>query len=71
MLLSEGVDPTTNATVLPKEVLKEITTSRTVALGHGSKTDSIIGYGLGWVRASYFGHDVFPSPFYHQAPTEA
>jgi hypothetical protein len=58
MLLNEGVDPATNTTVLPKDVLEVVTTSRTIALGHGSRMDSIAGYGLGWTRVSYLGHEV-------------
>jgi hypothetical protein len=58
MLLNEGIDPATNATVLPKDVLEVVTTSRAVDVGYGSNTESISGYGLGWMRVSYLGHDV-------------
>jgi hypothetical protein len=67
MLLNEGVDPATNRTVLPKDVIEKVTTAHTVTLGHGSKTDSITGYGLGWVRASYVGHDVHPHSSLYRA----
>ncbi|KAI0035032.1 beta-lactamase/transpeptidase-like protein [Vararia minispora EC-137] len=57
-LLHEGVNPATNKTVLSKDIFETTTTSRAVMLGVGTKTESIVGYGLGWMRVSYLGHDI-------------
>ncbi|EJD02324.1 beta-lactamase/transpeptidase-like protein [Fomitiporia mediterranea MF3/22] len=45
--------------VLPKSVFEAVTTSNTIGMGHPTAPEfSIVGYGLGWQRASYQGHDV-------------
>ncbi|KAI0752773.1 beta-lactamase/transpeptidase-like protein [Daedaleopsis nitida] len=57
-LLNEGVDPVTNRTVVPPSVFIETTTAHTVVSGAAMGDLSIIGYGMGWFRMSYRGHDV-------------
>ena len=59
-LLNGGVDPVTNKTIIPPSAFAETTTARMVQSGNvtDDKTVSIIGYGLGWQRNSYLGHDV-------------
>ncbi|KAI0326062.1 beta-lactamase/transpeptidase-like protein [Cubamyces sp. BRFM 1775] len=42
-LLNSGVDPVTNRTIVPAQAEKEL---------------SVVGYGMGWFRMSYKGHDV-------------
>ncbi|KZV71301.1 beta-lactamase/transpeptidase-like protein [Peniophora sp. CONT] len=58
VLLHQGRDPSTNGTIIPKDSFQLVTTSRTVDVGSGSDTESISGYGLGWMRVSYRGHDI-------------
>ena len=58
-LLNEGVDPLTNKTIIPKSVLEEVTTVHMVMAGRGSQPYfSVQGYGMGWIRDSYQGHEV-------------
>lgn len=71
MLLNGGVDPYTNKTVIPRWILDAITTARTIVAGNTTAppqipSRSIIGYGLGWARLSYQGHDVRLPPFPHR-----
>lgn len=59
MMLNEGVDPMTNATIIPKTVIQEITTASVILSGVGpNENTSITGYGMGWGRFSYKGYDV-------------
>ncbi|EJF60228.1 beta-lactamase/transpeptidase-like protein [Dichomitus squalens LYAD-421 SS1] len=55
VLLNEGQDPATNKTVIPKSVFDAVTTSRWIVSGKpaGPIRDSIVGYGMGWMRSNY------------------
>ncbi|KAI1784867.1 beta-lactamase/transpeptidase-like protein [Ganoderma leucocontextum] len=59
-VLNGGVDPVTNKTVIPASAYDETTTARIIQAGNvtNDKTTSIIGYGLGWQRNSFMGHDI-------------
>ncbi|KAL1945494.1 hypothetical protein VTO73DRAFT_2345 [Trametes versicolor] len=56
-LLNGGVDPRTNITIVPASVLANMTTSRAIESGVPALDISIVGYGMGWFRQSYKGHD--------------
>ncbi|TBU44391.1 beta-lactamase/transpeptidase-like protein [Dichomitus squalens] len=58
VLLNKGVDPLTTATIIPASVLEAMTTTRAVVSGIPEGPLSIIGYGMGWFRMAYKGHDV-------------
>ena len=59
MFLNDGIDPVSNKTILPRSVIEETTEAYSIALGSPmDATSSIAGYGMGWVRSSYKGHDV-------------
>ena len=59
MLLSEGVNPYTNQTVVPRSVFTEMTTSHSISVGAPtSPFTGIVGYGMGWMRTAFQGHDV-------------
>jgi hypothetical protein len=64
MNLNSGINPDTNVTIIPSAAYGNITSvhsivvPNTIGLPEGS---SIVGYGLGWGRFSYFGHDVSES----------
>ncbi len=59
MLLNNGVDPVTKATVVPELVLAEVTTAHTIVNPRAPSSElSISGYGMGWMRQSYRGHEV-------------
>ncbi|KAJ3478968.1 hypothetical protein NLI96_g9388 [Meripilus lineatus] len=59
MLLNGGIDPITGTTVIPPSVFTEVTTAHSLMLGTSDKIGvSIVGYGLGWMRASAYGHEV-------------
>nr|VWP00380.1 Enterotoxin-like protein [Ganoderma boninense] len=58
LLLNEGVDPLTNARIIPVSVFQEMTTARAIVSGVAADPLSIMGYGMGWFRMSYRGHDV-------------
>ena len=61
MLLNGGIDPITRTTVIPPSVFTEVTTAHSLMLGTSDKIGvSIVGYGLGWMRASAYGHEVNP-----------
>ena len=50
-------------TVIPKSVYEATTTSNAIASGQPSGPEfSVQGYGMGWFRFSYQGHDVRPLP---------
>ncbi|EJF60227.1 beta-lactamase/transpeptidase-like protein [Dichomitus squalens LYAD-421 SS1] len=55
VLLNEGQHPATNKTVIPKSVFDAVTTSRWIVSGKpaGPIRDSIVGYGMGWMRSNY------------------
>ncbi|RPD57950.1 beta-lactamase/transpeptidase-like protein [Lentinus tigrinus ALCF2SS1-6] len=58
VLLNEGVDPSTNTTIIPLAAFAEMTAARTIVSGVPAGDLSIMGYGMGWFRMSYRGHDV-------------
>ncbi|KAM5537319.1 hypothetical protein V8D89_009049 [Ganoderma adspersum] len=60
VLLNEGQDPTTNKTVIPKSVFDAVTTSQIIMAGKPIPTygNSIVGYGMGWIRTSVGTADV-------------
>ena len=57
-LLNKGVYPVTNDTIIPLAVFEEMTTARAIVGGVSAGPVSIVGYGMGWFRMSYKGHDV-------------
>ncbi|PCH42876.1 beta-lactamase/transpeptidase-like protein [Wolfiporia cocos MD-104 SS10] len=58
VLLSKGVDPDTNKTIVPRSAYDEMTTAHAIVSGVATEPDvSIMGYGLGWQRWSYQGHE--------------
>ncbi|KAJ3482349.1 hypothetical protein NLI96_g7040 [Meripilus lineatus] len=59
MLLNNGTDPATGATIIPPSVFAEVTTMRVVEdETPPSPGLSIVGYGLGWEKASIYGHEL-------------
>ncbi|KAJ6595625.1 beta-lactamase/transpeptidase-like protein [Mycena vulgaris] len=58
MLLNSGVDGQTNATIIPRATFDLATSAISVVLDKGDNRASIAGYGLGWVRQSYRGHEL-------------
>ncbi|TCD62785.1 hypothetical protein EIP91_006403 [Steccherinum ochraceum] len=59
ILLNEGVDPDTNTTVIPMSAFEAVTTPHAIMEGRPSTPDaSIVGYGMGWGRGSYKGHEL-------------
>ena len=58
MLLHEGVNPDTGETIILKATLETLTTAHVISDGVGTTEKSIVGYGLGWRRLSYHGHEV-------------
>ncbi|KZV68085.1 beta-lactamase/transpeptidase-like protein [Peniophora sp. CONT] len=58
MLLHGGVNPETGEVIIPKAVFEAVTTAHVISDGVGTAEKSIVGYGLGWRRLSYHGHDV-------------
>ncbi|KAH9889349.1 beta-lactamase/transpeptidase-like protein [Cubamyces lactineus] len=61
-LLNGGVNPITNRTIVPASVLTDMTTARAIVHGEAEKDISVVGYGMGWFRMSYKGHDVVWHP---------
>ncbi|KAL4254577.1 class-A beta-lactamase family protein [Abortiporus biennis] len=57
MMLNEGIDPYTNRTIIPLQAYREITFAHSITSGAGFPGSSIRGYGLGWGRSSYQGHE--------------
>lgn len=59
VLLNAGVEPVSNTTIIPRSVFDEMTTAHSVVYGSSPAPDSsLIGYGMGWDRWSYRGHEV-------------
>lgn len=59
MLINGGVNPYTNEVVVPRNVIVAVTTAYSIASGRGPNPDeSIMGYGMGWSRSTYKGHEV-------------
>ncbi|KAG9311213.1 beta-lactamase/transpeptidase-like protein [Chiua virens] len=55
--ISEGVYD--NRTIIPLSVYRNVSYSYSVATDHPTNPGySIVGYGMGWLRSSYRGHDV-------------
>lgn len=49
----------TNKTIIPSSAFEEVTTVHSVVIGRGYQPYfSIQGYGMGWTRKSYQGHEV-------------
>jgi hypothetical protein len=62
MILNGGVDPVSNATIIPSSELEVIIDAHSiVGTGVASAIESTDLYGLGWFRDSYQGHDVSES----------
>ncbi|CCM00547.1 uncharacterized protein FIBRA_02581 [Fibroporia radiculosa] len=59
MLLNRGVDPSTKTRIMPEAVLDETTMAHYISehVGPNAYT-SVQGYGLGWSRQSYLGHEI-------------
>jgi hypothetical protein len=57
MLIKNGEDSEGNR-ILSKDAVKNMIRSRVIVNGYGSSMQSISGYGLGWSRLSYRGHDI-------------
>ncbi|KAI5119180.1 hypothetical protein M0805_000634 [Coniferiporia weirii] len=58
MLLNSGVDPITGTSIISRSVFDAITISSAIDQGKASGPGfSIIGYGMGWQRSSYQGHE--------------
>ncbi|KZV58956.1 hypothetical protein PENSPDRAFT_695599 [Peniophora sp. CONT] len=58
MLLHAGVDPESGETIIPKTAFEDVTTAHAVVDGKGTAEKSIEGYGMGWGRSSYHGHNI-------------
>lgn len=56
--MNEGVDPITNKTILPKSTYEAVTSAYAISAPAPFPELSILGYGLGWFRESYLGHEV-------------
>lgn len=62
MLLNEGINPTTNITIIPRSAFEMVTTVNMIMQGRAAQSYfSIDGYGMGWHRKSYQGHEVSES----------
>lgn len=58
-MVNEGVDPMTNKTIVPRSAYQEVTTAHKLVDGLSSQPYfSMEGYGMGWSRKSYQGHEV-------------
>ncbi|KAJ7691628.1 beta-lactamase/transpeptidase-like protein [Mycena rosella] len=58
VLLNGGVDARTNTTIIPRATFDLATSAISVAINKGNQIMSIAGYGLGWGRLSYRGHEL-------------
>lgn len=59
LLLNDGHDSSTNATILPKKVIVDTMTAYIIACGKSTApATSIDGYGMGWHRYAYRGHEI-------------
>ncbi|KAH8991103.1 beta-lactamase/transpeptidase-like protein [Lactarius hatsudake] len=59
LFLNNGVDLDTNATIIPLRTFETITSAHSIADGIPTgPSDTIVGYGLGWMRLSVAGHDL-------------
>lgn len=58
-LLNRGVNPSTDEVVIPKEAFDTVTSAHQIVGGQGAIPEqSIVGYGMGWMRLSYQGHEI-------------
>ena len=58
-MLNEGVDPVSNTTIIPRAAYKAVTTASSIVYGAGrDERTSVVGYGFGWMRTAYRGHEV-------------
>ncbi|KAJ6602444.1 beta-lactamase/transpeptidase-like protein, partial [Mycena vulgaris] len=58
MLLNAGVDAQTNSTIIPQSTFDLATSAIAIAADKGDNRTSVAGYGLGWARQSYRGHEL-------------
>lgn len=59
LLLRSGVNPQNNETLISRSSFDAITSPRGVVIGNPRMPElSIAGYGMGWMRYSYQGHEV-------------
>ena len=62
--LNKGVRPDTNVTIIPRAQFDALTSATAIVQGTGGFNPqsgtrlSLTGYGLGWLRYSFNGHDV-------------
>jgi methionine-rich copper-binding protein CopC len=65
MFLNGGIDPATNATIIPSAEFDTITSAHSIVIpGEATAQTSTEVYGLAWNRLSVLGHDVSKScPF--------
>ncbi|KAJ7176919.1 beta-lactamase/transpeptidase-like protein [Mycena filopes] len=56
--LNSGVNPQTNATIIPRATFDLATSGIAVANSTGTERYSVPAYGLGWLRYGYRGHEV-------------
>ncbi|KAJ7334795.1 beta-lactamase transpeptidase-like protein [Mycena albidolilacea] len=59
LLLNSGVDAQTNNTIIPRTTFDLATSAISVSTAEGDNLTSIAGYGLGWGRYTYRGHEIF------------
>ncbi|KAI0753784.1 beta-lactamase/transpeptidase-like protein [Fomes fomentarius] len=58
-VLNRGVDPVTNNTIIPKFAFDAVTTPRVIESDVPKEANtSIVGYGMGWERKYFLGHDM-------------
>lgn len=60
VLLNSGANVATNETIIPRAVFNEVTTA--YAIVQGGPEEQLVGYGMGWGRSSYLGHEVSHRP---------
>lgn len=59
ILINSGVHPDSNTTVLPFDTFTTTTTASAIVQGFSqSPPYSLVGYGMGWIRFSYKGHEI-------------
>lgn len=61
MLLHNGVNPDTNVTIVPQSAIEETTTAHSLVTRKALVSApyiSFTGYGMGWERNSYKGHEL-------------
>ena len=59
MMLNRGVNPVNNQTIISEGAFDAITISSVIEAGKASLPElSVVGYGMGWERYTYRGHEV-------------